>query len=109
MQGDLFAGTPFANSTPDAQRNIIAFAQDELASRGLYRDQIDGIFGPKLEFSLRAYQSRVGLAVTGRLDLATLAALELLPGAHTPVYTPRHPVRIRPDQGPPVRGEWVRP
>ena len=42
--------------------------------------------GPKMEFSLRAYQSRVGLAVTGRLDLATLAALELLPGAHTPVY-----------------------
>lgn len=109
VQGGLFAGTPFANATPDAQRNVIASAQDELAGRGLYRDQIDGIFGSKLEFSLRAYQSRVGLPVTGRLDLATLAALELLPGAHTPVYTPRRAVRIRPGQEPPVRGEWVRP
>lgn len=109
VQGGLFAGTPFANSTLEAQRNIIASAQDELASRGLYRDQIDGVFGPKLEFSLRAYQARVGLVVTGRLDLATLAALELLPGAHTPVYTPRRPVRVRPDREPPVRGEWVRP
>lgn len=107
--GGLFAGTPFENSSPDAQRNLIASAQDELARRGLYRDPIDGLFGPKLEFSLRAYQARVGLAVTGRLDLETLAALELLPGPHMPVYTPRRPVRVRPDLGPPVRGEWVRP
>jgi peptidoglycan hydrolase-like protein with peptidoglycan-binding domain len=109
VQSGLFAGTPFANATPDEQRNIVASAQDELANHGLYRDQIDGIFGPKLEFSLRAYQSRVGLPVTGRLDLETLAALELLPGAHTPVYTPRRPVRVRPDREPPVRGEWVHP
>jgi peptidoglycan hydrolase-like protein with peptidoglycan-binding domain len=107
--GGLFARTPFENSSPDAQRNLIASAQDELTRHGLYRDPIDGVFGPKLEFSLRAYQARVGLAVTGRLDLETLAALELLPGAHTPVYAPRRPGRVRPDLGPPVRGEWVRP
>ena len=107
--GGLFTGTPFESSSADAQRNVIASAQDELARRGLYRDPITGIFGPNLEFSLRAYQARVGLAVTGRLDLATLAALELLPGAHTPVYTPRRRVRVRPDFGPPVRGDWVRP
>ena len=107
--GDLFAGTPFENSSPDAQRTVIASAQDELARRGLYRDPIDGVFGSNLEFSLRAYQARVGLGVTGRLDLETLAALELLPGAHTPVYAPRRRVRVRPDLGPPVRGEWVRP
>jgi hypothetical protein len=34
-----------------------------------------------------------------------LAALQLLPGAHMPVYTPRRP----PGVPPPVRGEWVRP
>lgn len=28
--GALFAGTPFENSSPDAQRNLIASAQDEL-------------------------------------------------------------------------------
>ena len=107
--GGLFTGTPFENSSADAQRTVIASAQDELARRGLYRDPIDGVFGPNLEFSLRAYQARVGLAVTGRLDLETLAALELLPGAHTPVYNPRRRMRVRPDLGPPVRGEWVRP
>jgi peptidoglycan hydrolase-like protein with peptidoglycan-binding domain len=107
--GGLFTGTPFENSSADAQRTVIASAQDELARRGLYSDPINGVFGPNLEFSLRAYQARIGLAVTGRLDLETLAALELLPGAHTPVYNPRRRVRVRPDFGPPVRGEWVRP
>src|SRR5882724_9531891 len=43
--GGLFAGTPFENSSADAQRNVIASAQDELARRGLYRDPINGIFG----------------------------------------------------------------
>src|SRR3979411_2017671 len=95
--GDLFAGTPFENSSPDAQRTVIASAQDELARRGLYRDPIDGVFGSNLEFSLRAYQARVGLGVTGRLDLETLAALELFPGGHTPVYAPRRRARVRPD------------
>src|SRR5712692_9005941 len=56
VPGGMFVGTPFENSTPDAQRNVIASAQDELARRGLYRDRIDGAWGPKLEFSLRAYQ-----------------------------------------------------
>ena len=87
------------------QHRVIADAQRILARRGLFKDEIDGNYGPNLEFSLRAYQSRVGLPVTGRLDLETLAALQLLPGAHMPVYTPRRP----PGVPPPVRGEWVRP
>ena len=66
--------------------------------------ELSGFLGPETEFSLRAYQSRVGLRPTGRLDLETLAALELLPGANQPVYTPRRIYRQ-----PPVRGEWVRP
>jgi peptidoglycan hydrolase-like protein with peptidoglycan-binding domain len=101
--GSLFAGTPFENAPPEVQRNVIVSAQTSLMRRGLYHDEIDGIFGPKLEFSLRAYQSRVGLRTTGRLDLETLAALELLPGAHAPIYAPRR--RVWRDE--PVRGEWV--
>jgi len=103
--GGLFAGTPYENAPPDVQRNVVISAQSLLARRGLYRGQLDGIYGPNLEFSLRAYQSRTGIPVTGQLDLETLAALELLPGAHAPVFTPRH--RVFPE--PPVRGEWVRP
>ena len=102
----MFSGTPYETAPIEVQRKVIAGAQRILAGRGLFRDEVDGAYGPNLEFSLRAYQSRVGLPVTGRLDLETLAALQLLPGAHTPVFTPRRPV-LRPL--PPVRGEWVRP
>lgn len=105
QEGRLFAGTPYETAPPDVQRSVVVSAQSTLARRGLYRGPIDGIYGSNMEFSLRAYQSRVGLPTTGRLDLETLAALELLPGANTPVYAPRR--RVWPE--PPVRGEWVRP
>jgi peptidoglycan hydrolase-like protein with peptidoglycan-binding domain len=78
-----------------------------LARLGLFKNQIDGNFGPDMEFSLRAYQSRVGLRPTGRLDLETLAALELLPGARRRIFGPRR--GLRPPGEPPVRGEWIHP
>jgi peptidoglycan hydrolase-like protein with peptidoglycan-binding domain len=88
------------------QRNLLLSAQIALARRGLYRGEIDGMYQPAVEFSLRAYQARAGLPVTGRFDLETLAALELLPRARAPIFNPsRHRVRPRPE--PPVRGEWV--
>jgi len=105
--GGLFAGTPYNSAPPEVQRNVVASAQRILARRDLYRGEVDGAFGPGMEFSLRAYQSRVGLPVTGRLDLETLAALELLPGAHQPVFNPRRPV-VRPRPESVVRGEWIR-
>ena len=101
----MFAGTPYETAPIPVQRRVITDAQRILAQRGLFKDQIDGTYGPNMEFSLRAYQSRVGLPVTGHLDLETLAALQLLPGAHMPVYTPRRP----PGVPPPVRGEWIHP
>jgi peptidoglycan hydrolase-like protein with peptidoglycan-binding domain len=109
-KGGLFAGTPYQNAPPDVQRRVIIDAQKLLARRGLFKNEIDGFYGPNLEFSLRAYQSRVGLATTGRLDLETLAALQLLPGARSPVFVPpRRAFRPPPGVEPPVRGEWVRP
>jgi len=102
--GGLFAGTPYENSSPEVQHDLVVSAQMALLRRGFYRGEIDGVYNPTLEFSLRAYQSRVGLPVTGQLNLETLAALELLPGAKAPVYRPR-----RVWHGPPVRGEWIRP
>jgi peptidoglycan hydrolase-like protein with peptidoglycan-binding domain len=102
-QRGLLAGTPFEAAPPVVQRNVVVSAQIALARRGLYHDEINGIYGPAMEFSLRAYQARTRLPVTGRLDLETLAALQLLPGPRAPVlYPPRHG---RPP--PPVRGEWV--
>jgi len=96
-----FAGTPYESAPPQVQHNVIISAQNALARRGLYRGPIDGIVNPDLEFSLRAYQARVRLPITGQLDLGTLAALELLPGANAPVYRPHR----RPFRQPPVRGE----
>jgi len=99
---ESFAGTPYEASPPQVQRDVVISAQNVLASRGLYRGPVDGSIGPDFEFSLRAYQARVKLPVTGRLDLDTLAALELLPGGRRPVYIPRHRSQE------PVRGEWIR-
>src|SRR5216110_3784499 len=104
--GTVFADTPFQTAPPGVQRNVIVSAQIVLARYGLYREQIDGIYGPAMELSLRAYQARTRLPVTGRLDLETLAALRLLPGLHQPFYNP-YRQRMRPPYGPPVRGQWV--
>lgn len=103
--GGLFAGTPYENSPPEVQHDLVVSAQMALLRRGFYRGEIDGVYNSTLEFSLRAYQSRVRLPVTGQLNLETLAALELLPGAKAPVYRPRR----RAWREPPVRGEWIRP
>lgn len=102
----VLAGTPFEAAPPTLQRNVVISAQIALARRDLYHDKVNGVYGPEMELSLRAYQSRTGLAVTGRLDLETLAALRLLPGPRQPFYGPsrRH---MRPPPGPPIRGEWV--
>lgn len=104
--GVLFAGTPYETAPPDVQRNLVLSAQIALARRGLYRGEIDGMYGPTMEFSLRAYQARTGLLVTGRFDLETLAALELLPRARAPIFNPSHQ-RVRPRPEPPVRGDWI--
>src|SRR4029453_8908870 len=87
----IFAGTPFETAPPAVQRNILVSAQIALARYGLYREQIDGVYGPAMELSLRAYQARMRLPVTGRLDLETLGALRVLPGPRQPFYGPyRH-------------------
>jgi peptidoglycan hydrolase-like protein with peptidoglycan-binding domain len=102
----VLARTPFEAAPPDVQRNVIVSAQIALARRGLYHDEINGMYGPAMGLSLRAYQARTKLPVTGRLDLQTLAALRLLPQPHEPFYDPSRR-RWRPPPGPPVRGEWV--
>ena len=103
--GGVFADTPFATAPPAVQRNVIVSAQIALARYGLYSEQIDGIYGPAMELSLRAYQARTKLPVTGRLDLETLAALRLLPGPRQPFSNP-YRQRMRPMPGPPIRGQW---
>jgi peptidoglycan hydrolase-like protein with peptidoglycan-binding domain len=102
----VLARTPFETAPPEVQRNVIVSAQIALTRRGLYHEEVNGIYGPAMEFSLRAYQAHAKIPVTGRLDLETLAALRLLPHPRQPFYDPARR-RWRPPPGPPARGEWV--
>ena len=104
--GAALARTPFETAPPEVQRNVIVSAQIALLRRGFYHEEVNGIYGPEMELSLRAYQARAKLPITGRLDLQTLAALRLLPQPRDPFYDPSHR-RWRRPPGPPVRGEWV--
>jgi peptidoglycan hydrolase-like protein with peptidoglycan-binding domain len=84
----VFDGTPYEVAPPDLQQRVIVGAQSLLARQGYYRSGVDGIYGPGMEFALRAYQSRTGMEPTGRLDLETLAALGLLPGQQARGFRP---------------------
>ena len=103
----IFRNTPYETAPPELQQRVIFGAQTLLRRRGFYRGESDGVFGPNLEFSLRAFQSRLGIPPNGRLDMDTLAALGLLPGqrGRTPMEIPHR--RIVPSEEPPVRGEWI--
>ena len=91
---DIFAGTPYANAPGELQQQTVVRAQKVLASRGFYRDPIDGDPGPATEEAILTYQRSARLAMTGRLDLPTLAQLRLLPGRGTgnPVVRPYNSV-----------------
>lgn len=104
---DVFANTPYQAAPPGEQRQVIVGAQVILMRGGYYRSGIDGIYGPGMEFSLRAYQSRIGLAVSGRLDKETLNSLGLLPGQRAMEFRPPRRVWSGRPIEPPVRGEWI--
>jgi peptidoglycan hydrolase-like protein with peptidoglycan-binding domain len=103
----IFSNTPYEMAPPELQQRVVFGAQTLLRRRGFYKGISDGIFSPSLEFSIRAFQSRLGIAPNGRLDMETLAALGLLPGQYgrTPMEMPRR--RLVPAEEPPVRGEWI--
>jgi len=96
----VLAETPYAGAPPQVQQDIVSRAQITLMRQGFYRDEIDGLYGPAMNFALRNYQARFGLRPSGRLDVETLAALSLLPEQQRTIgyrrYRPRFfPPRIR--------------
>jgi len=76
---NVFGGTPYETAPPQVQQDIVAKAQMILSRQGYHRDEIDGLYGPAMNFALRNYQARFGLQPSGRLDVETLASLSLLP------------------------------
>jgi peptidoglycan hydrolase-like protein with peptidoglycan-binding domain len=56
-------------------RRIIAAAQHQLMSRGYFSGRVDGRWGARTAFAVRAFQSSAGLPATGGLDIETVKAL----------------------------------
>jgi len=104
---NIFSNTPYEMAPPELQQRVVVGAQTLLRRRGFYKGVSDGIFSPNLEFSIRAFQSRVGIVPTGRLDMETLAALGLLPGQNGRPFMEMPRRRVVPAEEPPVRGEWI--
>lgn len=104
---NIFSNTPYEMAPPELQQRVVVGAQTLLRRRGFYKGVSDGIFSPNLEFSIRAFQSRVGIVPNGRLDMETLAALGLLPGQNGRPFIEMPHRRVVPAEEPPVRGEWI--
>lgn len=97
----LFAGTPYANAPVSVQQSTLRKVQSLLASRGFYRDIVDGLPGPATEEALLTFQRASRLTLTGRLDVDTLSALRLAPKSEQfSVGGSRWSLRI-------YRGVWV--
>jgi hypothetical protein len=65
------------SATTNTSDGMIRAAQQALNDRGYNAGPADGLMGPKTEDAIRKFQSSHGLASTGRLDSATVAALHV--------------------------------
>jgi peptidoglycan hydrolase-like protein with peptidoglycan-binding domain len=101
--------TPYENAPPVVQRTTIQQAQIRLAHEGFYRGVVDGELSDSLSRALAAYQRDADLRVTGRLDMDTLADMNLLPRRHVLVRPPVPYVPYGPYGQPGVvyRGIWI--
>jgi len=63
------------HSRSEFSKTVVRHVQGQLKADGFYHGKIDGISGPQTHAALRAYQRDKQLAVTGRLDRATLRNL----------------------------------
>jgi peptidoglycan hydrolase-like protein with peptidoglycan-binding domain len=76
----FYHGTPYATAPREVQINVLRRAQNQLARRNLFDAIPDGLPGSSTSDALVLYQEQRRLPRTGRLDLRTLADLNLLPG-----------------------------
>ena len=98
----LFSGTPYVNAPLEMQQQTLRRAQSLLASRGFYREIVDGLPGPATEEALLTFQRAARLTMSGRLDLETLTELRLLPNSTSAMGSAgfRAPQRV-------YRGIWI--
>jgi peptidoglycan hydrolase-like protein with peptidoglycan-binding domain len=75
----FFHGTPYASAPVTVQFETVRKAQSLLMRRGVYEGSLNGLPGTLTSDALFRYQEQRRLPRTGRLDLRTLADLNLLP------------------------------
>jgi peptidoglycan hydrolase-like protein with peptidoglycan-binding domain len=71
----LYSASFYQSPPLRVNRRMIAGAQYQLMSRGYYRGRVDGKYGSRTAFAIRAFQSSAGLTPSGRLDVETIKAL----------------------------------
>ena len=98
----VFAGTPYERAPDEVQRGTFRQAQLKLSRAGYYRGGIDGVPGNETARAILIYQDNYRLQRTGRLDMSTLANLDLLPRR-----VPPHPREVPVPARPVYRGIWI--
>ncbi|MCB1093677.1 MAG: peptidoglycan-binding protein, partial [Verrucomicrobiae bacterium] len=74
---ELFEPSPYQSWDRYNKSLILKKAQTKFKELGLYQTAIDGDAGPSTQKALNQFQTDKRLPVTGRMDSATLAALQL--------------------------------
>jgi peptidoglycan hydrolase-like protein with peptidoglycan-binding domain len=81
---------PAAAAEPEVSPGMVRHVQTALQEQGMYKGNIDGMWGPETRGALRSYQQAHGLTANGELTSPTLAAL-FPPPANAPAPTPLTP------------------
>ena len=101
----FFHGTPYANAPVEVQFDIVRKAQTMLARSGYYQGAVNGLPATLTSEAIFSYQTRNRLPRSGRLDLQTLADLNLLPGrGEMPGVRPFYDPNRRRDRSVDLRG-----
>ncbi len=98
--------TPYETAPPMVQQRTVQRAQVRLIREGFLRGVADGRLTDSFTRALIAYQRDAQIRPTGRLDMTTLAAMNLLPKPH-PVGPPPIPSAPYSEPQPVYRGIWV--
>jgi hypothetical protein len=115
----IFQPAPVAvSSSPELSPGMVRQVQNDLQQQGLYKGNIDGIWGPETRSAVQAYQQAHGLSGNGELNSATMASLNIpapppaaptaaAPATATPMAAAPMtvgPAAAAPAAGPPMAG-----
>ncbi len=82
-------GAPaMAARPPPVSSGMVKQVQSALQQQGMYRGNVDGVWGPETQNAVANYQQAHGLPSTGELNSPTLASLNLAADGTTSAMTP---------------------